>query len=136
MKPHLLKVPGGPDHSFTIRQFRQANLNYRWHFHPEIELIRIHRGSGTQFMGDHIKRFSVGDIVLVGSNLPHFWRYDEDVPESETEEVLCSTVIHFTGQLWGERFLNLPENKLLIGVLERAQRGLLLTAQSGIGSPG
>ncbi len=130
MKPHLLKVPGGPDHSFTFRQFRQANLNSRWHFHPEIELIRIHRGGGTQFMGDHIQRFSAGDIVLVGSNLPHFWRYDEELVESETESALCSTVIHFTGNLWGDRFLQLPENKLLTGVLERAQRGLLLRGQT------
>ncbi len=130
MKPHLLKVPGGPDHSFTFRQFRQANINSRWHFHPEIELIHIHRGTGTQFMGDHIQRFSAGDLVLVGPNLPHFWRYDEDFPEPEAEQALCSTVIHFTGDLWGERFLQLPENKLLNSVLEKAQRGLLLRGQT------
>lgn len=129
MKPHLLKVPGGPDHSFTFRQFRQANVNARWHFHPEIELIRIHRGGGTQFMGDHIQRFGAGDIVLVGGNLPHFWRYDEELIENEKEEALCSTVIHFNDTLWGERFLQLPENKLLTGVLEKAQRGLLLRGQ-------
>lgn len=130
MKPHLLKVPGGPDHSFTFRQFRQANVNARWHFHPEIELIRIHRGGGTQFMGDHIQRFAAGDIVLVGSNLPHFWRYDEDFPENEADETPCSTVIHFTETLWGERFLQLPENKLLTGVLEKARRGLRLQGQT------
>lgn len=61
MKAHLLKVPEMLDHSFSYRQFKQRNVNNRWHFHPEIELIHIHQGSGTQFMGDHIKRFQGGE---------------------------------------------------------------------------
>jgi AraC-like DNA-binding protein len=130
MKAHLLKVPGTPDHSFSFQQFQQANINNRWHYHPEIELIHIHQGSGTQFMGDHIKRFQTGDIVLVGSNLPHFWRYDEGVLEGEAGKVMCSTVIHFTDKLWGSHFMQLPENKLLKACLEKANRGLLLTGKT------
>ncbi len=128
MKAHLLKVPAGPDHSFSFRQYRQPNINNRWHYHPEIELIHIHQGSGTQFMGDHIKRFTAGDVVLVGSNLPHFWRYDDS--ERDSTDTLRSTVIHFTERLWGGQFMDLPENKLLKDLLFNAQRGLLLTGQT------
>ncbi|AQG80719.1 AraC family transcriptional regulator [Spirosoma montaniterrae] len=130
MKPHLLKVPSGADHSFSFREFRQPNINNRWHYHPELELIHIHRGSGTQFMGDHIQRFSADTIVLVGSNLPHFWRYDDDFPEIESGELLCSTVIHFTENLWGDRFMQLPENRLLRTALEQSGRGLFLEGQT------
>jgi AraC-like DNA-binding protein len=128
MKAHLLRVPHLSDTSFTFRQFKQSNINSNWHYHPEIELIRIHQGSGTQFLGDNIKRFQAGDIVLVGSNLPHFWRYDED--DLESESVVYSTVIHFTVNLWGERFMQLPENTLLNLLLEKSKRGLLLTGQT------
>jgi AraC-like DNA-binding protein len=126
MKAHLLKVPQESDASFTFRQFKQSNINSRWHFHPEIELIAIHNGSGTQFMGDNIKRFSAGDIILVGSNLPHFWRYDDDELQGK-EDSLYSTVIHFTDKLWGDRFFALTENVLINKLLSKSRRGLLLT---------
>ncbi len=124
MKAQLLKIPQIVDGSFTLRQFKQSNINSKWHYHPEIELIRIHHGMGTQFMGDNIKRFEAEDIVLVGSNLPHFWRYDNE--QSLNEEVLYSTVIHFSELLWGERFLDLPENILIKNLIEKSRRGLLL----------
>ena len=72
MKPHLLQIPNRVDSSFTFNQYNLPNINSRWHFHAELELIQIHKGFGTQFMGDSIKKFSGGDIILVGSNLPHF----------------------------------------------------------------
>jgi hypothetical protein len=49
--------------------------------------------------------------------LPHFWWYDEEtLPQ---EDALYSTIIHFTTKLWGERFMEMPENiriKNLMGV--------------------
>jgi AraC-like DNA-binding protein len=124
MKAQFLKIPQVTDGSFTIREFKQSNINSKWHYHPEIELIRIHHGTGTQFMGDNIKRFETNDIVLVGSNLPHFWRYDEE--QISEEETLFSTVIHFSEKLWGEQFMDLPENFFLKNMFEKSKRGLLL----------
>ena len=74
MKPKLLKVPRTPAQSFSVREDRDPFINNRWHYHAEVELIIFHQGSGTQFVGDHIKRFQPGDIILVGSSLPHYWR--------------------------------------------------------------
>jgi AraC-like DNA-binding protein len=131
MKPQLLKVPNVPAYSFSIRQDQVANINNRWHYHPEIELIHFHRGSGTQFVGDHIKRFAPGDIVLVGSNLPHYWRFDQAADRGETaaaaDESAVSTVLHFMPDFWGAKFLELSENKPVKLLLEKAGRGLLLT---------
>lgn len=129
MKPQLLKVPTAPSYSFSIRTDTVQNLNNRWHYHPEIELIHFHRGSGTQFVGDSIKRFSTGDIVLVGSNLPHYWRDDEADSPHPGNGKPYSTVIHFAEDFWGYRFLDLPENKAIRLILEKAQRGLLLWGQ-------
>ncbi len=130
MKPQLLKVPTGQAHSFSVRQDRLPNINNRWHNHPEVELIQFHKGGGTQFVGDHIKRFGSGDIVLVGSNLPHYWHFDKGYLQESEEETPYSTVIHFTETFWGDRFLNLPENKPLKAILEKAKSGILLTGSA------
>lgn len=127
MKPQLLKVSTGPVHSFTVRQDRQPNVNSRWHYHPEVELIHFHRGSGTQFVGDHSQRFGPGDIVLVGVNLPHYWYFDEQPEDQQKTDAPYSTVIHFNENFWGDRFINLPENQSLKAILEKARRGILLS---------
>ncbi|QDK81793.1 helix-turn-helix domain-containing protein [Spirosoma sp. KCTC 42546] len=127
MKPQLLKVSTGPTRSFSVRQDQSPNINNRWHFHSEVELIQFHKGTGTQFVGDNIKRFGPGDVVLVGANLPHYWRYDEqELPDNQNLQPYA-TVIHFTEDFWGDRFLTLPETKPIKQVLEKAKRGILLT---------
>lgn len=101
-------------------------MNNRWHFHPEAELILFHRGSGMQFVGDSILPFAPGDVVLVGANLPHYWRFDDQYVQENDSSAPFVTVAHFTEAFWGTPFLNLPENQPLKALLYRAQRGLLL----------
>jgi len=127
MKIQLLKVPNAQAYSFSIRQDKIANVNNRWHYHPEIELVHFHQGTGTQFAGDHIKRFFADDIVLVGSNLPHYWRFDTPIESNQNANIPVSTVVHFTPDFWGQKFLDLSENKPIKAVLEKAGRGLLLS---------
>jgi AraC-like DNA-binding protein len=134
MKPQLLQVTTAPNRSFSVRRELIPNINNRWHCHKEVELIHFHRGSGTQFVGDSIRRFKAGDVVLVGANLPHYWYYDRDETEPG-EPKACrlpySTVIHFTEDFWGHQFLALPENKSLKTTLDRARRGLSLSGVVG-----
>lgn len=130
MKPQLLKVSPGPAYSFSVRQDKVPYINNSWHYHAEVELIHFHKGSGTQFVGDNIKRFKAGDIVLVGANLPHYWRYDEMYFQEQMPTSAFSTVVHFGEHFWGDQFLNLPENLPLKMVLEKAKRGILVTGQA------
>jgi len=124
MKPRLLKVPKTPTDSFSVREDRDPYINNRWHYHPEVELIYFHEGGGTQFVGDHINRFDAGDIILVGSNLPHYWRHDDVFFNEESGKKVHSTVIHFSENFWGEPFLQLPETKPIRSLLDKARRGI------------
>jgi len=126
MKPLLLKVSSGPAHSFSVRHDVLPDINNRWHCHPELELIYFKKGNGTQFIGDSIKQFKAGDMVLVGSNLPHYWRFD-DVYFSDEPAEAEMIVVHFCENFWGDQFLQLPENKLIKVLLERSKRGLQIS---------
>ena len=49
-----------------------------------------------QFIGDNIKRFKAGDVVMVGSNLPHYWRFDEVYFEEDSRSVADVRVPQFS----------------------------------------
>ena len=129
MRPQLLKVLKGPDRSFNVRR-DLFPINNRWHYHSEVELIHIKKGEGTQFIGDSIKRFKSGDVILVGANLPHYWRFDDIYYEEDTKAVADIRVAHFTENFWGNQFLELPENVNLKTVLEKAKRGLQVVGKT------
>lgn len=132
MKPQLLKIPYASNHSFSVRKELAPNINNRWHYHPEIELISFHKGHGTQFVGDHISRFGPGDVVLVGCNLPHFWKYDDEFYEDLESADPYSTVVHFFENFMGEKFLHLPETRHIKALLEQAKRGILFRGNAAI----
>jgi AraC-like DNA-binding protein len=124
MKAILQKVPGNMDSSFAIQEFQSGYFNIPWHFHPEYELVYILESEGTRFVGDKISTFKAGDLVLIGSNLPHWYRNDPIYYENDPSLQASSIVIQFTTDFLGETFLYSPEMSRILKVLQKAQRGL------------
>ncbi|MCE6992890.1 AraC family transcriptional regulator [Dyadobacter sp. CY323] len=127
MKPQLLRIPKGLQKSFHIRRDVVLYFYNRWHYHPEIELIHIEQGSGTQFVGDNIQNFQSGDLLLIGPNLPHYWRCDEKYFQRENNLYAQATVVHFSEDIFGKPFLELPENKSINDLLVKARLGMKIS---------
>ena len=124
MKPQLLRVPIGAESSFSVRQDVVLHFYDRWHYHPELELLHIEQGTGTQFVGDNIQNFQPGDVLLIGANLPHYWRCDQKYFDNQAELFAQATVVHFRADFWGDAFLKLPENRAIAQLLEQAKQGI------------
>lgn len=124
MKPQLLKVNKNPTHSFSVRRDTVPYINNKWHYHSEVELIYFEKGHGTQFIGDSIQHFQDGDMVLLGSNLPHYWSFDQKYFEPDNKRGANVIVSHFNENFWGADFLNLPENKRIKTLLQQARKGI------------
>jgi AraC-like DNA-binding protein len=119
-----LKVCREPGHSFCVRRDLVPYVNTRWHLHTEAELIHFKKGEGMQFVGDSMKPFKPGDVVLVGSNLPHYCRFNDVHLDADPVLPVDIQVVHFCENFWGEPFLQLPENMPLKAILDKAKRGI------------
>jgi AraC-like DNA-binding protein len=84
---------------------------------------------GQRFVGDSIEAFDAGDLVLVGSNLPHYWRNYSEARDSS--EFAHSLVIQFYEDFLGERFLAAPELRPVARLLKRAGRGICFAGDTG-----
>lgn len=132
MKPQLLKISKSPIQSFSVRHDLKPSMDNKFHYHPEVELIHFIKGKGSQFIGDSMMEFQAGDIVLVGSNLPHYWRFEENFTGTAEHQYGEVKVAHFSESFLGEHFLNLPENKALKDLMEKAKRGIKVLGKNKV----
>ena len=130
MKPKLLKISVAPESSFSSRFERVPFFYSEWHFHPEIELVYIENGSGTQFIGNSIDNFNDGDMILVGSNLPHLWKCDDAYFAKDSVLQAASLVVHFIPNVLGDYFMEMPENKQLADLLLKAKQGIRIVHET------
>jgi AraC-like DNA-binding protein len=77
-----------------------------------------------RLVGDSMEPFSDGDLILLGSNLPHLWRSDPEYFDCNESLHVEAVAIHFMEDFWGSSFLELPELKGIKEVLYKAQRGI------------
>lgn len=124
MKPIFLKITSGPAISFSARSDSKSYKNNNWHYHPEFELIHVVKGAGTLFAGDGMHYFKAGDLVFIGSHLPHYWKFD---PQYTSLSPLKSYIelTQFREDFWGRDFLSIPENQKIAVLLEKSKRGLV-----------
>ncbi|SEN75494.1 transcriptional regulator, AraC family [bacterium A37T11] len=130
MKPLFHKVPTQLQSSFSIRHDVQNNFGSIWHYHPELELHHVIHGEGVRFIGDNISNFSSGEIILIGSNLPHTWRCNEEYLLRESGGLAEAIVIHFLPQCLGRDFLDLPEAYRVSPMFDKAKKGLVLKGET------
>ena len=127
MQPRLIKVSVPQKASLCVnRSVFYDGFPGIWHFHDEYELTLILESSGSRMVGDNIDRFTDGDLIFIGKNLPHTWRNDE-LKTFEKSEVL---VLHFLDDFLGAPFFKIPEMEKVSVLLERSHRGIRITGKT------
>ncbi|MBO0936651.1 AraC family transcriptional regulator [Fibrella sp. HMF5335] len=128
MKALEISLIKDSNQSFTF--YHEKNPFSRWHYHPEYELVLIHKGTGKRMVGDSIDRFDEGDLVFVGSNLPHEWLCDDHFFSPPAQFAGEGIVIQFTENFLGDKFFKLHENKRLRKMLDSSTQGCMLTGKT------
>lgn len=124
--PSLEKISNPHGGSVLVRQFSDSARNTRpyWHYHPELELVYVNGGSGKRHVGSHLSYFHDGELVLIGSNLPH-QGFSNRLSGNETE-----TVVQMTPDFLGEYFFSIPEMKSIQQMLVRSRQGLFFYGET------
>ncbi len=123
MKPVLEHLPKKTIESFVVEFFEFNYYPNPWHFHPEYELVLVTESRGKRFIGDKISSFEPGDLALIGPNLPHSYRNDDEYYQNKNLKA-SSIVVHFQETSFGSDFFNLPETGSLKNLLNQSKRGL------------
>ncbi len=125
-KPKLEAIAPTFGHSFTFQKYHESKLNknYEWHYHPEIELVYVNGGSGKRQIGSHVSYYTNGELILIGSNLPHCGLTDRLT--GNTNE----TVIQMKLDFLGNDFFNIPEMKKIQALFEIANGGITFSGKT------
>jgi len=119
VREQVIPTPGT---SFLVKHYpdpgSRANKMPNWHFHPELELVYVRGGHGRRHIGSHVSHYRDGELILIGSNLPH-WGFTDQFTGNKAE-----TVVQFAADFPTADFLNLPEMRNVSNLFDRARNGL------------
>ncbi len=107
-----------PDRSYRFLHLELDTFAGQRHRHRQIELTWIEQGVGLRFVGDSVMPFGPGDLVLLGTNLPHAW---VSTPQQRGQPHVAS-VLQFAPELLEQP--HLPELARARPLVQRAARGL------------
>jgi len=99
-------------------------FKYPWHFHNEYEIVYILKSTGTRFVGNSIEPFSDGDLVLLGSNLPHMYRNDEAYHRGDPNLRVYAITVQFSKNFFFHAFQHYPEFRNIKRFLESSKYGI------------
>jgi AraC-like DNA-binding protein len=106
------------------------HFTFPWHFHSEFEIVYVLKSSGKRFVADNVEPYQEGDITLMGSNLPHFWKNDVQ-GDGENASRVNAIVVQFHKDFFREEINSYPEFHRINELLKRAGRGIHISKTSG-----
>ncbi|QXP69333.1 AraC family transcriptional regulator [Polaribacter sp. R2A056_3_33] len=124
MKLHRLDRSSISNSSLTTKVNEYPYFLKIWHYHAELELVVILKSEGTCFIGDSIEKFNVGDVILIGKNLPHMWVNSDDYFNQNATKLVKAIAIHFKQNYLGDSFFEASEMKHILALFERAKYGI------------
>jgi len=123
MKAQFQKIIINEGVSFIAKELVLPRFDSEFHFHPEYELKYVIQSKGKRFVGDSVENFQSGDLVLLGPNIPHYWKNDLIYYEEDSLEASAFLVM-FSEDFLGREFFLLQEMSPIRDLLNKAKGGI------------
>ena len=121
MQPVLAKLDIPIQASFRAFVKDEPRAPFLWHYHAEYELTYIVQGRGRRFVGDDVSAYREGDLVFLGSYLPHTW---------QSTGRYRAIVVQFARDFLGDALDVCPELRPIRQLLNRGRRGLKILGRA------
>ena len=129
MKILPFTIPKPKNDALIFQEDKQASFYEHFHRHRELQISYIKEGEGSLIVGDTIGTYHQGDIIVLGSNLPHVFK-------SNTQLNSHMLSIFFTETSFGHDFFKTEELKSLQPFFRRAESGFqIIKAEQGAITP-
>ena len=118
MKALPFKIPKHETSNIILQEDHDVIFYDRLHQHEEIQISLILEGEGTLIVGDTVNYYTRGDIVIIGSNIPHVFKSDRG-----THQDSHMMSLFFTRGAFGNRFFEMEELKEVAAFFKRSEYG-------------
>ena len=123
MKVLPFKIPKPELAAFIYQVDKEPSFYNKLHQHEEIQLSYILKGEGTLIVGDSINYYKPGDVLVIGSQVPHVFQSDQE--QYQQSHMLS---LFFTETSFGKTFFDLEELMELQAFFNRAKQGFKVTS--------
>jgi AraC-like DNA-binding protein len=118
--------------SIVVKRSSIYHALNEFHTHPELELLYVTEGTGTLLLGDKPLSIYGGELILIGCNVPHLFRFEREgyvdpiMRNGQINLPINLLMVHFDPKIFGDTFMNVVENGLIKKLLKKANNGLLI----------
>lgn len=101
-----------------------------FHSHPELELVYVKESFGKRIIGNSVMPFEPGDMVFLGSDIPHVWLNDEMYYQEIADLKANSIVAYFSKDIFGPTFYELKETQKINELFFQAGKGISIIGKT------
>ena len=131
MKLEKTKISSYLNSAISVLSREEAFFQAPFHSHPELELVYVKESFGKRIIGNSVSNFEAGDMVFLGSDIPHVWLNDEIYYHNINKLKAQAIVVYFNKDIFGPAFYELKEAKKINSLFEKAKKGLCAVPREG-----
>jgi AraC-like DNA-binding protein len=130
MKIEKTKITSYQNSSISAISREDSFFQSPFHSHPELELVYIKESYGKRIVGNSVAQFVPGDMIFLGSDVPHVWLNDEIYYQGISTLKAKAIVVYFNKEIFGPAFYELKETQKINSLFNQAVRGLSISGKT------
>lgn len=130
MKIEKTKITSHQNSSISVISREDSFFQSPFHSHPELELVYIKESFGKRIVGNSVTQFVPGDMVFLGSDIPHVWLNDEIYYQEISTLKAKAIVVYFSKDIFGRTFYEQKETQKITNLFSQAEKGLVITGKT------